>query len=260
MDIQVEKLHYSVEGRNILDGISLSLKEGQFVGVLGPNGCGKSTLLKHIYRFLPIQEGSIYVNDKNLAEISLQESARDIAVMGQFNHGDFDFTVLDMVLMGRTPHKKSFEGNIEKDYLLARKALNLMGLVGMENRSFRHLSGGEQQRVSLARALVQEPNYLILDEPTNHLDIRYQLKLLSVVKTLGIGALAVLHDLNLAAQYCDYLYILKDGLIYGAGSPREVITETMLRDVYGVTSQVCIDEAGYPYVRYLPNQGEGDTW
>lgn len=251
MNIAIENLHYKVEGREILKGLSLDLQDGLFVGLLGPNGCGKSTLLKHIYRVHPIQEGAILLDGQPLNSIPLRESAQKLGVMGQFNHGDFDFSVLDMVLMGRTPYKKSFEEDTEEDYALARKALSLMGLSDIEDRSFVTLSGGEQQRVSLARVLVQEPQFLILDEPTNHLDIQYQLALLSIVKKLGVGIVAALHDLNLAAQFCHKLCVLKDGHIKAYGSPQEVLTEELINQVYQVDCVIERDDKNLPRVRFL---------
>lgn len=251
MNISIHDLHYKVDGREILKGLSLDLENGRFVGLLGPNGCGKSTLLKHIYRVHSIQQGAIYLDGQALDTIPLRETAQKIGVMGQFNHGDFDFSVLDMVLMGRTPYKKSFEEDTKEDYELARKALSLMGLRAIEDRSFVTLSGGEQQRVSLARVLVQEPQFLILDEPTNHLDIQYQLALLSIVKNLGIGIVAALHDLNLAAQFCHKLCVLKDGHIKAYGTPQEVLTEELIRDVYQVDCSIELDERHLPHVRFL---------
>lgn len=260
MDISIQDLHYTVAGKEILKGIRLDLQDKEFVGLLGPNGCGKSTLLKHIYRVNPIQKGAILLDGRPLESIELRESARQIGVMGQFNHGDFEFSVLEMILMGRTPYKKSFEDNNKEDYALAEKSISLLGLEDLQDRSFTTLSGGEQQRVSLARALVQEPNYLILDEPTNHLDIQYQLKLLQIVKGLGIGVVSALHELNLAASFCDKLCILKDGVIKAYGKPAEVLTEDMLKEVYGVSSQVTLDQEGIPHVRYLVDKEGGLVW
>lgn len=250
-EIRIEHLRYVVEGKQILQDISLTLGGHEFVGLIGPNGCGKSTLLKHLYRVNPIQQGQIYFDDVPLADVSIRESAQKIAVMGQFTHLDFDFSVMDIALMGRTPYKKSFDDDNEYDYALAESSLNKVGMWHAKNRSFMTLSGGEQQRVMLARALVQEPEYLILDEPTNHLDITYQLELLKIVKSLGIGVVAALHELNLAALFCDRICVLKDGIIQQLGTPKEVITESTLFNVYGVESVINYDEYDIPHVRYV---------
>lgn len=250
-DIRIEQLQYTVEGREILKDISLTLGGQEFVGLIGPNGSGKSTLLKHIYRVNPIQQGQIYIDDVPLRDVPLQGSAQKIAVMGQFTRLDFDFTVMQIALMGRTPYKQSFDDDNDYDYALAESSLKKVGMWEAKNRSFSTLSGGEQQRVMLARALVQEPAYLVLDEPTNHLDITYQLELLKIVKSLGIGVVAALHELNLAAQFCDRICVLKDGMIQRMGTPREVITESTLNDVYGVKAVVAYDEYQIPHARYI---------
>lgn len=250
-DIRIEHLQYTVDGREILKDISLTLGGKEFVGLIGPNGSGKSTLLKHVYRVNPIQQGQVYIDDVPLREVPLRDSARKIAVMGQFSRLDFDFTVFQIALMGRTPYKQSFDDDNDYDYALAESSLKKVGMWEARERSFSTLSGGEQQRVMLARALVQEPEYLILDEPTNHLDITYQLELLKIVKSLGIGVVAALHELNLAAQFCDCLCVLKDGVIQRMGTPQEVITESTLREVYGVKSIIEYDEHHIPHVRYI---------
>lgn len=249
-EIRIEHLAFSIGGRQILKDISLILGGHEFVGLIGPNGCGKSTLLKHSYRVNPIQSGQIFMDNVPMKEINLKNAAQKIAVMGQFNRMDFDFTVLDIALMGRTPYKKSFEDDTEEDYNMAREALERVGMWQARERSFNTLSGGEQQRVLLARALVQEPEYLILDEPTNHLDIKYQLELLKIVKGLGVGIVAALHDMNLAAAFCDRICVLKDGVIQKMGTPAEVVTVDTLRTVYGVESSVEVDEHHIPFVRY----------
>lgn len=258
-DIRIEHLQYMVDGKQILQDVSLTLGGSEFVGLIGPNGCGKSTLLKHLYRVNSIQSGQIYFDNIPLADVSIRDSARKIAVMGQFTRLDFDFSVMDIALMGRTPYKQSFADDTEYDYALAESSLKKVGMWHAKNRSFMTLSGGEQQRVMLARALVQEPEYLILDEPTNHLDITYQLELLKIVKSLGIGVVAALHELNLAAQFCDRICVLKDGIIQRWGTPKEVITESTLREVYGVKSVIDYDEYDIPHARYVVDGLHGSS-
>lgn len=237
-EIIINNLTYTVGGATILDHVSLRISGQKFVGLLGPNGSGKSTLLKHLYRVLPVKPGQVQFDGVDLTTIPLRQSAQRIGVMAQFNAVNFDFTILQLVLMGRTPFKKGFDEDTEEDQALAEAALRRVGLWDRAYRRFSTLSGGEQQRVMLARVLCQEPDYLILDEPTNHLDITYQLELLAVVKELGIGVLAALHDLNLAAMFCDELCILKAGQVVTQGTPTEVLQPALLQSVYGVSGHV----------------------
>ncbi len=242
MNLTLQNLEVTVEKKKIIKSISLSVGKGEFVGIIGPNGGGKSTLLKTVYRILKPSNGTIMFGGENMQNISLHTSARQMGVVGQFNTVNFDFTVMEMVLMGRMPHKKIFNADTQEDYKIALQALTQVGMQEAVNRQFVTLSGGEKQRIILARALSQQPQFLVLDEPTNHLDIKYQLQLLSIVKSLGIGALAALHDLNLAAMYCTKLYVLKNGCLVASGTPREVLTKERIRDIYEIDCDVNLDE------------------
>ena len=253
-EIHIENLHFRIGAKEILRGITADLPADRFVALLGPNGCGKSTLLKHLYRVHPIQEGSVAMDDTPIAQIPLRAAAQEIGVMGQFHAVDFDFSAEEIVLMGRAPYKESFEEDTAADFALVRTALERVGMADAAQHSFNELSGGEQQRVMLARCLVQEPQLLILDEPTNHLDIKYQLHILELVKGLGIGVIAALHDLNLAAMYADLLVVMKEGRIDRIGTPQEIITEDMLAHIYGVRANVTYDAAGLPLVDYRTEQ------
>ena len=208
--------------------------------------------MKCVYRVQKPTEGKLVFDGKLLDEMSYRESALKLAVVAQHNFYNFDFTVLDVVLMGRSPHKKMMERDNLKDYTLARDAIKLVGLEGFEERNFSTLSGGEQQRVILARALTQETECLVLDEPTNHLDIRYQLEIMDSVKSLDLTVAAAIHDLNIAAMYCDRLIAIRDGQVAGVGTPAELLTEEFIRDLYQVDSKVEIDETGRMHIIYLP--------
>ena len=252
--IHIENLNFRIDAKEILHGITADFPTDRFVALLGPNGCGKSTLLKHLYRVHAVQEGRVTMDGTPLAEIPLRAAAQEIGVMGQFHAVDFDFSVEEITLMGRAPYKESFEDDTEEDYALVRAALERVGMADAAARSFNELSGGEQQRVMLARVLVQEPQLLILDEPTHHLDIKYQLHILELVKGLNIGVIAALHDLNLAAMYADLIVVMKAGRIERIGTPNEIITAEMLAHIYGVNANVTYDAAGLPLVDYRTEQ------
>lgn len=236
MNLEVRNLSVVIGGKTIIHDITAEVKSKRFVGIVGPNGSGKSTTLKTIYRVLKPNSGTVLLDGKSLDEISLKESARRLGVMTQMSTLNFDFRVEEVVLMGRTPHKKLMETDNDEDYELARKALELVGMAKMSDRKFNTLSGGERQRVLMARALTQQPEALILDEPTNHLDIQYQLQILQIVKGLGIEVFAAMHDLNLAISYCDYLYVMSRGTVVAEGNPEAILTPDLIREVFGVDS------------------------
>ncbi|WP_313373227.1 ABC transporter ATP-binding protein [Lysinibacillus pakistanensis] len=210
----------------------------QFVGLIGPNGCGKSTLLKSIYKVIKPQKGFVFLGHKDVLNSSTRMISKEMGVVGQFNELSFDFTVHEMVMMGRTPHKHLMESDNRKDYQIVADALNKVNLSEYADRSYLTLSGGEKQRVILARAIAQQPQFLILDEPTNHLDIKYQLQILKVVKSLNIGVLAALHDLTMATTYCDILYVIKQGQIMASGKPEEILTKELIEMVYEIDCEV----------------------
>ena len=238
MEIQAKSISFSAGEKRIIDSISLDLKNNEFVGIIGPNGSGKSTFLKCLYRVLKPQSGTVLIDNKPLAKMSYKESARKTAVVAQQNNSAFDFRVLDMVLMGRAPFKGLMESYTDTDIALATHNLEIVGMQEFVHENFSVLSGGEQQRVILARALTQTPRCLLLDEPTNHLDIKYQLQLLDIVKGQACTVCAVLHDLNLACKYCDKIAVIKDGKLFTYGTPKEVITEKFIKEVYEVDSNI----------------------
>lgn len=241
MDLKVEHISITLSRKEIVKNVSLNVKRGHFVGLIGPNGSGKSTLLKTIYKALPPQGGSVFLDECDVLRSNPKTVAKRMAVVGQFNEMDFDFTVEEMVMMGRTPHKALLEADTGQDYTIVDAALEQVGLSSYAQRDYSSLSGGEKQRVILARAIAQQPEFLILDEPTNHLDIRYQIQVLSTVRKLGIGVLAALHDLALAAEYCDYLYVLNEGAVVAAGEPLSVLTKELIEQVYGVRCEPYIN-------------------
>ncbi|KAB2330318.1 ABC transporter ATP-binding protein [Bacillus mesophilum] len=238
MNLQVENISIEIGKKQIVDDISLRVNSQQFVGILGPNGCGKSTLLKSIYKVLSPNKGYVKLGEMDVLKEKSKKIAKHLGVVGQFNEISFDFTVEQMVMMGRTPHKKLLDSEAKKDHEMVEQALKTVNLLAYKNRSFLTLSGGEKQRVILARVLAQEPKFLILDEPTNHLDVKYQIEIIKMVKQINIGTLAALHDLTLAGSYCDYLYLLKNGSVVTYGKPEEVLTKENIEFVFDVNCEI----------------------
>lgn len=238
MNIQTDNIQVSFGSKTILQDISLDLRDKEFVGIIGPNGSGKSTFLKCLYRVLQPNHGKIFFDGTEMSSLSHRDTALKMAVVAQHSTVNFDFSVLEMVLMGRSPYKGLLDRDQIDDYEIARHALAQVGLSDFESRNFNTLSGGEQQRVILARALAQRTECLVLDEPTNHLDIKYQLELMTIVKRLDVTVVAAIHDLNLAAIYCDRLIALKDGSVVCTATPHEVLTEDTIRHIYGVSATV----------------------
>lgn len=238
MRLQIEGLTFSYGENDAVSDVNLCVDRGEFVGLIGPNGSGKSTVLKNVYRALTPDRGSITLDGENLLKMSYRRSAQKLAVVGQENDVPFDFTVEDIVAMGRTPHKRMFDADNADDKYIVHHALEHLGMEDMAKRSYLHLSGGEKQRVIIARAVAQESDFLVLDEPTNHLDISYQMQIFDFVKRLNVTVLSAIHDLNMAALYCDRLYVLKKGRVVLQGTPENVLTEQNILDVFGVQCSV----------------------
>ena len=252
MEIRTDDLHAMLGGTEILHGIDFTAGDRSLVGVIGPNGSGKSTLLKCIYRVLKPSEGAVFVDGQPLSEYRVRDSAKKIAVLAQHNFYNFEFTVQDVVLMGRAPHKRALERDSAADFKIVYEAMERVGVAPLRDRLFSTLSGGEQQRVLLARALAQQTPCLILDEPTNHLDIKYQLELLDLVRSLDRTVIAAIHDLNIAAMYCDTIFVMQSGHIVASGAPRDVLTRSLIRSVYEVDADVFTDSDGLLRVLFYP--------
>jgi iron complex transport system ATP-binding protein len=228
-------------GQAILSHIDMAVSPGQFVALVGPNGAGKSTLLRSISRGLRPSSGQIHIDGDALLDVSIHQLARRVAVLSQEHPTEAEFTVHEMVAMGRIPYRSNpyrsspHRSDPDEHRQIIANSLVTVGMDGYEHRRFASLSGGERTRVLLARALAQEPDYLLLDEPTNHLDIRYQLELINLVQSLGVTVVAALHDLNVAAAHSDLIVMLDGGRVHLIGPPEEVFTPDNILRVFGVT-------------------------
>jgi iron complex transport system ATP-binding protein len=249
VSLELRGLSVDIGGRRIVSDIDVVVPDRGFVGLLGPNGSGKSTILKAIYRVHRPAVGQVLVDGADLLALRPRDAARKVAVVFQESTAEFDFTVFEMVMVGRTPHKTAFERDDDTDRAVVEQAIGRVGCLPLAGRSFNTLSGGEKQRVLIARALAQGATHLILDEPTNHLDIRYQVEILELVAGLGITVLAALHDLSLAALFCQAVYLIADGRVVTSGPPESVITSEMVRRAYGADVLVIAHpDSGTPHL------------
>ena len=234
--IQIKNISVGYGQRIVLKNISFNINKGDFLGIIGPNGSGKSTLVRTISRVLPPFSGEILLNDKDIYQLNSRMVAKEIAVVLQATPVNFSFSVLEIVLMGRSPHLSRLQLEGRKDLEIAKNCLSLTDSLDLAERDINELSGGERQRVIIAKALAQQPHILILDEPTVYLDINHQIEIFNLLKRLnaenGLTILSISHDLNLAADYCKELILLKDGQIYTAGTLRKVLTSQTIKDVY----------------------------
>lgn len=252
MSIAVRDVRWSASGRMIVDGVTLDAAPGEMLGLLGPNGSGKSSLLRLICRLRRVAGGVIRLGDHDLATLSRADIARRVALVEQQAATDAEVTVLDVVRLGRTPHRGPLSPWREADAAAVAAALAQVGMEGRGDQLWHTLSGGERQRVHIARALAQTPSELLLDEPTNHLDVRHQLEILSLVGRLPVTSIVALHDLNLAAMFCDRVAVLRQGRVVAAGRPAEILTAAMIRDVFGVDAHVGpSSHHGRPHIQYL---------
>ena len=256
MRLDVERVTWEVAAKKILDEVTLHAGEGEFVGLIGPNGSGKSSLLRCIYRSLQPDAGLIAIDGGDIARMTIRDSAQKTAVVLQETPSEFDFQVDEIVFMGRTPHKGLLDRETDRDRRIVAESLERVSMTEFADRNFWTLSGGEKQRVIVARALAQQTRFLVLDEPTNHLDIKFQIGILDLVKGLAVTTLAALHDLNLAASYCDRIYAISEGEIVASGSPERVLRPELIRSVYGIGAMVqSHPKTGRPHLLFYSENG-----
>ncbi len=254
--IQIDNLGFNYGTRMVLEDICFSVEKGSFVSVIGPNGSGKSTLLKLITAVLKPKRGSILLQGEDIRFMNRKEIAARVAVVPQNTSIEFDFKVMDVVMMGRYPFISKLKGEAKEDVEAAVSSMRYTNTLHLADRSFMELSGGERQRVILAQALTQSPQILILDEPVSHLDLQYQVEILNLIRKMCLDnkltVIAVLHDLNMASTYSDSVLMLKDGKIRYSGTPLEAFTKSSIKDIFNTDVYISVGEIGNkPYIYTL---------
>jgi len=255
--VRTEDLGVSYGDTRVLEAISIAVNEGSFIGILGPNGCGKTTLLRALSRIIDPAVGTVTIDGREIAGYSIRELATVVGAVPQETAVTFDFTVEEIVQMGRHPYLGRLSSMNEEDYAICRHAMDLTNTAYLADRLITEISGGERQRVLIARALAQTPRVLLLDEPTSHLDISHQIEILSIIRGLipQVTVIGVFHDINLAAYFCDTVILMEQAHIAAVGTPAAVITDLNIRAVFGVDMIVRTHPlTGRPYVvpRYDP--------
>ena len=251
--MKTRNLRYGYNKHMVLDGVDVEIRRGEILGILGLNGCGKTTLLRNLNRNLSPNSGCVMLDGSDIAEMTKKDIAKRVAVVPQTNEINFAFTVRDIVSMGRMPFQGMMSGCSTEDEKIIDRALEQTGLTKYADRDISGMSGGERQRVIIARAIAQTPDVLLMDEPTLHLDINMQFEVLDLVKELSIKnnltVGIVSHDLPMVARYCDRMILIKDHIIYAEGKPEDVLTPENMREVFGIDACFEVDERGMNTVR-----------
>jgi iron complex transport system ATP-binding protein len=243
--LEIRDLKYSYNKYPVLDGIQLDVREGEILGILGPNGCGKTTLLKNLNKNLSPMGGCIMLDGTDLDTLAKRDIAKTVAVVPQTNEIRFSFTAREIVSMGRMPFQRTMEGESREDAKIVDEAIEKVGLTHLAGRHINTMSGGERQRVMIARALAQTPRILLMDEPTLHLDINTQLEALDLIyelsKKSGLTVVIVSHDLPMVAKYCDRIAMIHDHKVMCCGTPEEVLTPENMRIVFSIDAELGYD-------------------
>ncbi len=251
--LELKNISFAYGNKDVLNAISLDIAEGDFISIIGPNGSGKSTLIKIINNIYQPKTGEVLLRDKIIGSYKIKDIAKEISLVPQEVDINYDFTVEDIVAMGRYAHLKTFGSESEEDYKIIEEAMILTNVYGLKDRKVTEISGGEKQRTMIAKAIAQDSNIILLDEPTSSLDMNHQIEIMEFLTKLNkekkLTVITVLHDVNLASRYSNKLILIKDGRIIDRGSPEEVITEENMRDAYNL--EAAIDLNRYTNKTYL---------
>lgn len=252
MSITAENITWKVGKKVIVNNVSLTVSRGQTVGLLGPNGSGKSSLLRVLAGLRRPHSGCVTLDDKNISQIAKKQLARRVAFVEQHGMTEANMRVRDVVKLGRIPHHSPFSNWSAQDDETVTAALERVDMLKKSEQGWQSLSGGERQRVHIARALAQTPTEILLDEPTNHLDIHHQIQLMKLISELPVTSIVAIHDLNHASMFCDALIVMQDGEIVASGTPDEILTETLLWDVFRVETKIEISPFhGKKHIHYI---------
>ena len=253
MSVVAQSLIWGVRRRTIVSDVSFSVVRGETLGLIGPNGSGKSSLLRLLAGLKRPMSGRVEINGQDIAQVPRKALSRQVAFVQQSAATDTNVTVADVVRLGRTPHRSALAGWSDGDEAAVAHALDRVDMASRKRQSWQTLSGGERQRVHIARALAQAPQVLFLDEPTNHLDIHHQIEILRMVRDLDLTSIIALHDLNLAAMFCDRIVVLEAGAVRACGTPDAVLTQETLHDVFRVKAHIVpTPEAHRPHIWFSP--------
>lgn len=252
MSITAENITWRVGKKVIVNNVSLTVSRGQTVGLLGPNGSGKSSLLRVLAGLRRPHSGCVTLDDKNISQIAKKQLARRVAFVEQHGMTEANMRVRDVVKLGRIPHHSPFSNWSTQDDETVTAALARVDMLQKSEQGWQSLSGGERQRVHIARALAQTPTEILLDEPTNHLDIHHQIQLMKLISELPVTSIVAIHDLNHASMFCDALIVMQNGEIVASGTPDEILTETLLWDVFRVETKIEISPFhGKKHIHYI---------
>ena len=251
--LELKNISFAYGNKDVLRDISLDINEGDFISIIGPNGSGKSTLIKIMNNIYQPKRGKVILREKAIEQYRTKDIAKEISLVPQEVDINYDFTVEDIVAMGRYPHLKALEAESDKDYKIIEEAMILTNVYDLRDRKVTEISGGEKQRTMIAKAIAQDSNIILLDEPTSSLDMNHQIEIMDFLTKLNkekkLTVITVLHDINLASRYSNKLILIKDGRVIDRGSPAEVVTEENMRDAYNL--EAAIDLNRYTNKTYL---------